>query len=151
MHYGTFQLGSLACAVPLPAVREVLHRPRLSPVPLAPEELLGMTLCRGHILPVFDLAPALGAPPSATPRPRVIVLTHAGTTAGLSVDTAATLSSPDVPTPNPQPHPLISGLLHDCRILAPAALFTHFESLLASAAKSFQPSRPRPRPTPAHA
>lgn len=79
--------------MPLTAVREVLHHPRLSVVPLAPEGLAGMTLCRGEVLPVMELQSVLQAPVSSGVRSRVLVLQHAGKLAGISADTVSTATA----------------------------------------------------------
>lgn len=98
MNHGTFQIGGRDFAVPMTAVREVLHRARISPVPLAPEGLRGMTLCRGEVLPVFELAAHLEVvdpAPATDPvsRPRVLVLQHNGRLAGVAADATSTAAS----------------------------------------------------------
>lgn len=140
MNYGTFQLGASAFAVPLTAVREVLHRPTLSPVPLAPEELAGMALFRGEVLPVFEISTALAAARPGTPRARVLVLQHGGVLAGVAADTAATraASPPESPAEG-----LVQGPSAGLRVLGLHALFQQFETWLSAAAHGFQGVRPR--------
>ena len=50
-----FHLRGLRCALPASVVREILPMPGLTPVPLAPPVLRGMTPVRGQVLPVLDL------------------------------------------------------------------------------------------------
>lgn len=140
MNYGTFHLGACVFAVPLTAVREVLHRPRLSPVPLAPEELAGMALFRGEVLPVFELGTALATARSRTPRARVLILQHGGVLAGVAADTAATLAASPPESPG---EGLVQGQSAGCRVLGLHALFQQFETWLSAAAHGFQGVRPR--------
>jgi len=56
----TFQIGPYACALDVSLVREVM-RPRLAtPVPLAPEGVVGLLSVRGRIITAYDLGPRLG-------------------------------------------------------------------------------------------
>jgi chemotaxis signal transduction protein len=50
-----FHLRGLRCALPASVVRGMLPMPGLTPVPLAPPVLRGITPVRGQILPVLDL------------------------------------------------------------------------------------------------
>lgn len=150
MDYGTFHLGPAAYAVPLESLQEVLHQPRLSPVPLGPENLLGMTLWRSQILPVFELACALGPDrPPFPSRSRVLVLSHHGLHAGIAADTTATLTSSTPLTP-PQRPGLRAGHCGQFSVLDLDALFNHLTTALTSAVKGFQPRRPQPSSVPAH-
>ncbi len=50
-----FHLRGLRCALPTSVVREMLPVSGLTPVPLAPPVLRGVTPLRGQVLPVLDL------------------------------------------------------------------------------------------------
>ncbi|MHC4407796.1 MAG: chemotaxis protein CheW [Planctomycetota bacterium] len=71
----TFQLGRLSCALDVGCVREVI-RPRMpTPVPQAPEGVMGLVSLRGQILTAFDAGPRLGlAPRKSADAPYGIVL-----------------------------------------------------------------------------
>jgi chemotaxis signal transduction protein len=49
------------CAIPTSAVREIVPRPNLTPVPLAPPAIRGLAPLRGQVLPLVDLGVWLGA------------------------------------------------------------------------------------------
>jgi chemotaxis signal transduction protein len=49
-----FRLGTRLCGVAAAFCKQFVHLDAVTPVPLAPAYLLGVTQLRGHILPVFD-------------------------------------------------------------------------------------------------
>jgi chemotaxis signal transduction protein len=51
-----FELRGLRCALPLRAVRKILPMRGVTPVPLAPAVVRGISPMQGFILPVLDLA-----------------------------------------------------------------------------------------------
>ena len=55
-----FRLGGALHGCDIQLVDEVLARPVIHPLPDVPEDLLGVMLVRGELLPVVDVAPALG-------------------------------------------------------------------------------------------
>ena len=61
-------------AVPIETVREVHPLERVTRVPNAPAEVLGILNLRGRVLTLFDLAGALGIPPGGRPNTHAIVL-----------------------------------------------------------------------------
>jgi len=107
-----------------------------------------MALCRGEVLPVFEIHQALSAPPPAAARPRVLVLQHAGTFAGIAADTASTLTGA-APPAAPQTG-LLEGEVSGFQILGLAPLFHLFESWLTSAGRGLKTPR-RPAPSLHHA
>ena len=56
--------------IPMDAVREVLIRPGISPLPLAPDYIVGVTGFRGMSLPVIELLPLLELKTSSEFTPR---------------------------------------------------------------------------------
>jgi len=84
--------GEVQCAIPLHQVRRVARALRVSPVPGAAPELLGIAEYSGEPIAVFDLARLVDAPPGANPEyPVTVVATiggESGELAGLSADAA---------------------------------------------------------------
>lgn len=91
------RLGPRTCALPLLAVREIVRPPILTELPRGPEEVLGVMLLRGEVLPVYEPKRKLGivpgnvarAGPDAQPPPRsarIVVVADAEGPAGLWVD-----------------------------------------------------------------
>lgn len=80
-----FGIGGVAHALEARFVREVLRRPALSSVPLAPAALIGVANVRGEILAVADVSAVLGLTAPEIPGP-VIVLEGPGPALGLLVD-----------------------------------------------------------------
>ena len=80
--------------VPMDAVREVLIRPGISPLPLSPDFLIGVTGFRGMSLPVIELLPLLDSDPAiasgkrknAGSRDRVVVCQNDQGVIGIRVD-----------------------------------------------------------------
>jgi purine-binding chemotaxis protein CheW len=58
----TFLLDGRAVGCAVEHVEEVVHDPRLHPLPAAPAHLMGVLRLRGELLPVLDIATALGLP-----------------------------------------------------------------------------------------
>jgi chemotaxis signal transduction protein len=72
-------------AFPVENVREVAELGDLTPVPGAVSAVLGVRNLQGQVLPVFDLAGALGIPREGRAL-RVVVAEQGGMLAGLAVD-----------------------------------------------------------------
>lgn len=79
-----FQLGGQDYAIDILAVKEIVARTPVTPVPSAPRGLEGVIELRGAILPVVDLATMLGLPVGA--RTRVILCRQEEGLFGLVVD-----------------------------------------------------------------
>jgi len=56
----TFQIGPYACALDVSHVREVIRPRHCTPVPHAPEGVVGLLSIRGRIITAYDLGPRLG-------------------------------------------------------------------------------------------
>lgn len=89
MSYCLFHSGPRSCAVRQSAVKEILVRRILSPLPLAPSGLEGLAALRGEALPVFRVSalmpPEPGQEPASTPD-RILVLEDNGRRFGVLVD-----------------------------------------------------------------
>jgi purine-binding chemotaxis protein CheW len=71
-------------AVPAARVREVAQLTALTPVPLAPPRVLGLTQLRGQILPVLD--PIADGPRAPKPDDPLVVVELGPVRAALAVD-----------------------------------------------------------------
>lgn len=94
----SFEIGSQLYAVSLREVSEVIRESGLTPVPGAAADLLGIIHLRGRIVPVLDGRLRLGLPglPVADPTcARIVMLSHAGHTVGLLVDSVGELLHAD--------------------------------------------------------
>lgn len=81
------RLGSGRYAVCAPDVAEVISVPALTRIPGAPVWLCGIGNWRGHVLPVIDLRPVLGAAVSPSPSSaRVVVLAVDDVEVGILAD-----------------------------------------------------------------
>ena len=60
--YCTFRLGELMIGIDVHKVQEVIRHERMTPVPLAPPEIVGLINLRGEIVPALDLRAQLGLP-----------------------------------------------------------------------------------------
>lgn len=83
----SFRLAGEEYAVLVEDVKEVLKNRELTPVPNAPDHILGVTSLRGPILPVVDLCKRLGLPGGVRDeKSRILVLTVNDEDAGIVVD-----------------------------------------------------------------
>jgi purine-binding chemotaxis protein CheW len=84
------QAGEYLCAIPLRQVRRVVRSLRVSPLPGAGEELLGLAEFSGEPVPVLDLARLVEAPAGGNPEFPVTVIAGAsgGELVGLNADAA---------------------------------------------------------------
>lgn len=74
------------CALPVGRVREVGRLPVVTRVPGLPPLVRGVVTWRGRVLPVLDLAAALGTPVDASVADRLVVLTDGVGLAVAAVD-----------------------------------------------------------------
>ncbi len=101
----SFRLGDEEYAVMVDAVKEVLKIRDLTPVPNAPDYVLGVMALRGTVLPVIDLCRRLGLPPGKQDeKSRIIVVSVDDEDAGIHVDRVAGVVriSPDAVRPTPE-------------------------------------------------
>jgi purine-binding chemotaxis protein CheW len=101
----SFRLGDEEYAVPVDAVKEVLKNRDLTPVPNAPDYVLGVMSLRGPVLPVIDLCRRLGLPPGKNDeKSRIIVVSVNEEDAGIHVDrvTGVVRIPPESVRPTPE-------------------------------------------------
>ncbi len=88
--YVTFRLGDETYAIDVMQVREVLRVSEVSPVPGAPEHVLGIINLRGNVVTVIDVRTRMGL---ATRVPddlsRILVIEGTGQVLGMLVDSVA--------------------------------------------------------------
>ncbi|HEX7815940.1 chemotaxis protein CheW [Dyella sp.] len=90
-----FFLAGQAYAAPLVQVSEVVRDGAVTPVPGAADDLLGIRLLRGQIVPVLDGRARLGLDlaTGTSAQARIVVLTHGGHQVGVRVDAVDDLLS----------------------------------------------------------
>ncbi len=82
-----FEVGEVAYAVPIHAVREIVNPLPLTPLPHVPGAVVGVGDHRGEVLPVVDLRVRFGLPRLPDPRrAKWILVSVEGRTVGLIVD-----------------------------------------------------------------
>ena len=88
------ELGRERCAIETRFVRQVIRFGEPTPIPEAPETLVGVTNLDGEVLAVFDLRPLLGLPVLApTDASRILVLGEDVADVGVLVDRASEVTS----------------------------------------------------------
>jgi purine-binding chemotaxis protein CheW len=86
--YVTVSVRDETYALPIASVLEVAELGEISTLPGAGTGVLGLRNFHGQVLPVFELAHALGTGQERRPS-RLVVLDHGGRLAGLAVDEIA--------------------------------------------------------------
>jgi purine-binding chemotaxis protein CheW len=81
-----FRLGGELHACDVRRVEEVVEGARVHPLPDIPPPVLGVIRVRGALLPVLDVAPALGLRLSAGGTPAVLVVERGDDRVGVAVD-----------------------------------------------------------------
>lgn len=72
-------------ALPVENVREIARHDRITPVPGAPDAVLGVWNLRGDVIAAVDLAAILGLD-SSGPAGRIVIADESGMRAGLAVE-----------------------------------------------------------------
>ncbi len=99
-----FRLGDEEYAIDIMRIKEVTAFFAPTPIPRAPEYVLGILSLRGNIIPLFDPKIRLGFPDTGiTEKTRIIVLKKGEEQVGIVVD--ATTSAVRVPTSRIEPPP----------------------------------------------
>jgi purine-binding chemotaxis protein CheW len=93
---GCFQVGGSVYALDVAQLREVVRWRPVTPLPMAPKLIEGVIDLRGALVPVIDLARALGCGAVETgARARIAVTEIDGMVVGLAVDAAIEMLSVD--------------------------------------------------------
>lgn len=136
----TFYLGSEEYGIPLAQAREILGLIPTTPLPNAPEHVVGLINLRGEILPVFDLRRLfhLQSLPSPGIQECVLVAETEGEPFGLKVDgvhQVLTLAHEGIDPPSDhlkERSPAISGLAKVANrlviLLDPSGLFPQLDA-----------------------
>jgi purine-binding chemotaxis protein CheW len=98
-----FHLGGELHGCDVALVEEVLTRARIHPLPDMPADVLGVVSRRGELVPVLDLAPALGLPGTAERR-AVVVLALDGLRCAFAVDRLDEVREIPAEALRPAPH-----------------------------------------------
>lgn len=69
-----FELGDVACALPVASLREILEEAHVSPAPMAPASIEGVINRLGQLYVVFDLGSLVGA--SLQVRSKLLLFGH---------------------------------------------------------------------------
>jgi len=105
-----FKLADEEYAIDIMQIKEITIPGALTPIPRAPEYILGILSLRGSILPVFDAKKKIGLPSGErTDRTRIIVVKHHGEEVGILVDDITSAARISVPAIEPPP-PVLKGV-----------------------------------------
>ena len=86
----TFVVGALLLGLPVDEVSEVVQGEQVTPVPLAPEGVVGLLNLRGHIIPAVDARTRFGLEPRGIDAEATHVIVHVlGEQISLVVDRAS--------------------------------------------------------------
>lgn len=102
----TFRLGGMILALPADDVREVIRHDAPTPVPLAPEGVVGLINLRGEIATVVDVARRLGREPAPRAGGIGLVLRGARGTVTLRAERAGDVVEADDASFEPPPETL---------------------------------------------
>lgn len=100
--YVVFAIDGQSCALPLEAVRCIVRAAALSPVPEAPQGVLGLLNFHGRLVPVYDMREALGYPAKPlAPQDRFLIVEDGTGLAGIRADAVSHIGKvqrePDIP------------------------------------------------------
>lgn len=87
----TVRIGQVLHAIPIAAIEEILPALRIERVAGIPDWIQGMVFVRGHLIPVFNLAPILQLSVPENLDPHLICLRVHGRIIGMEVDEAIDL------------------------------------------------------------
>lgn len=99
-----FSLGGSLHGCDIRLVEEVVTGQRVHPLPDLPPFVVGMLLLRGEMVPVVEIAGALGAMRETGTDPALLVLETAGGRVGVAVDAVAEVAELPPGALRPSPH-----------------------------------------------
>lgn len=134
--FTTFRLAGHLFGVPVDAVQEAVPTRSITPVPLAPPEVLGLLNLRGRILTAIDLRRRLGLPEQSAQEPTMtVVLTPRKGSFGLIVDMLDEVVEADPEDFEPPPETLhgeVRAMIRGAYTLEPELLLElELDSVLA--------------------
>jgi purine-binding chemotaxis protein CheW len=137
-----FQLGAEHYALELSFLREVAQLTSITPVPGAPDFVVGVTNLRGEILSVFDLRKLLGVKRAGlSDMARLLVLGRERAELGILVDTVSEVAvldpgelAPPPVTVSPRGRRYLRGVTRDALIALNGAALLDDEELVLQAA-----------------
>ncbi|ABK17334.1 CheW protein [Syntrophobacter fumaroxidans MPOB] len=110
----SFRIGEEEFGVDILMVQEIIRLPTITPIPNAPESILGMINLRGKIIPIIDLRQRLrirGNMPTANDRrTRILIVEMAGHVTGFIVDSVSEVMKVEVSQIEPTPHLVVSSI-----------------------------------------
>jgi purine-binding chemotaxis protein CheW len=138
-----FQLGAEHYALELPYLREVAQLTSITPVPGAPDFVMGVTNLRGEILSVFDLRKLLGVKPTGlSDMARLLVLGRERAELGILADAVSEVALLDPGALAPPPETVsargrryLRGVTRDALIALDGAALLDDEELVLQAAE----------------
>lgn len=99
-----FRLGGELHGCDIRLVEEVVTRRTIQPLPDMPPHLLGVLMLRGDMVPVMDVAPALGLAREGARTPPVLVVTMGEGRVGVAVDAVHEVLDVPAECLRPAPH-----------------------------------------------
>lgn len=106
--YVIFRIGAEEYGLPVTVVNSIIRYEQATPVPRAPQGVLGVINLRGRVIPVVDLRLRFsGTPFAPTPGSRIVVAEGEAGPVGLAVDSASEVAE----LPAEQVRPVPEGVL----------------------------------------
>jgi len=125
-----FRLGDEEYGVSIDSVEGIIRREEVTPVPYAPQAMLGVINLRGRIVPVIDLAERFGLQPTAPgPAARIVIALVDDERVGLAVEAATEVLQVPTGAVDPPPEALSSPAMRDA-VLGVARIETRLIVLL---------------------
>ncbi|WP_413795334.1 MULTISPECIES: chemotaxis protein CheW [unclassified Pseudomonas] len=133
LQYLTFSVGQEMFAVGTPCVREIVEYGPITPLPMAPPKVRGITNLRGAAIPVLDLGLCFGgAQTLENPRTCIVMLEIHGSSGvglvGIIVDAVSEVL--EIPTEQIEPAPALQGRLSPEFVVGVGKLSDRFVLLL---------------------
>jgi len=94
LEFVTFFAGGQSFSIDIGQVREIRRWSPVTPLPHAPDEVLGVMNLRGSVIPIYDLAARFGLDRTPeSPRNVVVIAMHGSQTVGLLVEAVSEILS----------------------------------------------------------
>ena len=131
-----FRLGAEHFAIPVELLREVVEIPSITPIPLVPNELLGLFSLRGQAVPLLDLQNLVLRQPGS-PTPLAALVEWENHRAGLTLDEVLGLHNFPEPPAQTTTNPMLKGALafegKAAQVLDIPTILTHLSERLKPA------------------